>query len=224
MIRRNLSILCALFGLAFASGCSFLSPRPDPTRFYILSATATAPAAATAAAAAQPLRLGLGPVTLPDYLLNPEVVTRVSLNRIELDPASRWAEPFDQNFRAILARDLQTLLGNASVTPYPWYSSTHLDFAIEVNVERFERDPSGATRLVADWRIRDGRSNRALLAHHSSFSAPAAGSSVDNAVAALSRELNDLSRQIADAVTALNSRPAASAALPAPSAGPPPHL
>ncbi len=220
MTRRNLSILCALCGLAFASGCSFLSPRPDPTRFYILTATATPPAAA----AVHPLALGLGPVTLPDYLENPEVVTRVSSNRIELDPASRWAEPFSRNFRAVLARDLETLLGNARVTPYPWYSSTHLDFAVEVNVERFERDSSGVTRLVADWTIRDGRTNRILLVRHSAFSAPAAGPSVDSAVAALSRELNDLSRQIADAVTALDSRPATAAALPAPSAGSPPHL
>ena len=90
-----------------------------------------------------------------------------------------------------------------------------------MTVERFERDGSGGTQLVAIWIIRDGSSDRTLLARQSNFSVSAAtqsdtagasataagssNSSIDSGAAALSIDLGDLSKQIADAIIELNS-------------------
>jgi uncharacterized protein len=206
MKRRDFLIFLAMLSLPLAAGCSsLLSPRPDPTKFYVLTAIA---AADTAPSAARPLAIGLGPVKFPEYLQNPEVVTRVSANQIELSPTDRWAEPLDESFRRVLARNLGTLLATDQVLPFPWDASAKLDYKIELTVERFERDGFGGTHLVATWLIRDGQSDQQLLSRQSNANAAALGgpgNSMDGAAEALSTDLSDLSKQIADAVTELRS-------------------
>jgi uncharacterized lipoprotein YmbA len=213
MKRRNFLIPLALLALPLAGGCSsLLAPRPDPTKFYVLTPIAGTDATPPAPAAGHHQRtIGLGPVKFPDYLAHLEVVTRVSPNRLELSPTDRWAEPLDESFRRVLAHNLATLLDTDQVVPYPWDASAGLDYRIEVTVERFERDGSGGTQLVASWLIRDGHSDQPLLSRRSNLSASAgaqispARSSMDDEAAALSSDLSDLSKQIADAVTELYS-------------------
>jgi uncharacterized lipoprotein YmbA len=213
MKRRDLRIFLAILSLPLAAGCSsLLSPRPDPSKFYVLTAIAAADPSRPAPSAARQLAIGLGPVKFPEYLEHPEVVTRVSPNRLELSATDRWAEPLDESFRRVLASNLATLLGTDQVVPFPWYASAKLDYKIEVTVERFERDGSGGTQLLATWLIRDGQSDQPLLSRQSNLSASdgaqsgSAGSSTDSAAGALSNDLSDLSKQIGDAVTELNSR------------------
>jgi uncharacterized protein len=207
---QTLIFLAAIAMPLTAAGCSsILSPRPDPTKFYVLTALAGADAIPPASAAAPHLAIGLGPVKFPDYLARPEVVTRVSRNRVELSPTDRWAEPLDESFRRVLALNLATLLGTDQVIPFPWDASAKLNYRIEVTVERFEYDASGGTDLAASWLIRRGDSDQPLLSRQSKFNARvqagAGGISVDDAAAALSRDLTDLSKQIADAITSLDS-------------------
>jgi len=221
-MKRLISLtFLAISALALTAGCSsLLAPRPDRTKFYVLTPIANADAAQPTPPAAHQLAIGLGPVKFPDYLSHLEVVTRVSPNRVDLSTTDRWAEPLDESFRRVLALNLATLLGTDQVVPFPWYSTAKFDYRIEVTVERFERDGSGGTQLAANWIIRGGHSDRPLLSRQSNFSesagmapgaatgsssASAAGTSMDAAAAALSADLNDLSKQIAAAITALNS-------------------
>jgi uncharacterized lipoprotein YmbA len=200
MRRRGWANWLATGAIAMAAGCSILSPRPDPTKFYVLTATSTGGAAATSH-----LVIGLGPVKLPAYLEHAEVITRVAPNRLDLSSTDRWAEPLDDNFRRVLAADLTTLIGTDRVLPFPWDLSTKVDYKIEVNVERFERDSSGGAQLTASWIIRDGHSDRVLLTRRADFT-ESAGSGMENSVASLSADLNDLSKQIATAVIDLNQQ------------------
>ncbi len=224
-MKRLISLLfLAISALALAPGCSsLLAPRPDPTKFYVLTPIANADAAQPTPLPAHQFAIGLGPVKFPDYLSHLEVVTRVSPNRVDLSTTDRWAEPLDESFRRVLALNLATLLGTDQVVPFPWYSSAKFNYRIEVTVERFERDGSGGTQLAANWVIRDGHSDRPLLSRQSNFSesagaqpaaagsssANASGTSMDAAAAALSTDLSDLSKQIAAAITTLNSTRAA---------------
>ena len=200
MTRRGWANWLATGAIAMAAGCSILSPRPDPTKFYVLTATSTAGAAATSN-----LVIGLGPVKLPAYLEHAEVITRVAPNRLDLSSTDRWAEPLDDNFRRVLAADLTTLIGTDRVLPFPWDLSTKVDYKIEVNVERFERDSSGGAQLTASWIIRDGHSDRVLLTRPADFT-ESAGSGMESSAASLSADLNDLSKQLATAIIDLNQQ------------------
>jgi uncharacterized lipoprotein YmbA len=200
MRRRGWANWLATGAIAMAAGCTILAPRPDATKFYVLTATSTGGAAATSH-----LVIGLGPVKLPAYLEHAEVITRVAPNRLDLSSTDRWAEPLDDNFRRVLAADLTTLIGTDQVLPFPWDLSTKVDYKIEVNVERFERDSSGGAQLIANWIIRDGHSDRVLLTRPADFT-ESAGSGMENSAASLSADLNDLSKQLATAVVDLNQQ------------------
>jgi uncharacterized lipoprotein YmbA len=200
--RPKCAPLIATLSIALAAGCSFLSPRPDTTKFYVLTAIAGADST-TSARSASRLAVGLGPVKLPDYLAHSEVVTRAAPNRLELSATDRWAEPLDESFRRVLTRNLATLLGTDQVVPFPWDLSVALDYKIEVTVEHFERDASGGTQLAASWIIRDGHDDRLLLSRQANFAESASGG-IEGAAAALSADLSDLSKQLADAIIELN--------------------
>ena len=200
MRRRGWANWLATGAIAMAAGCTILAPRPDATKFYVLTATSTGGAAATSH-----LVIGLGPVKLPEYLEHAEVITRVAPNRLDLSSTDRWAEPLDDNFRRVLAADLTTLIGTDQVLPFPWDLSTKVDYKIEVYVERFERDSSGGAQLIANWIIRDGHSDRVLLTRPADFT-ESAGSGMENSAASLSADLNDLSKQLATAVVDLNQQ------------------
>ena len=53
-----------VFGMMVVSGCSFLDPKPDSSRYFLLRPMAEP----GSVPALDELVLGLGPVTVPDYL------------------------------------------------------------------------------------------------------------------------------------------------------------
>ena len=208
MRRRRLvavaaAVLAVLAG-ALAGGC--FSPRPDPSKFFVLapdgaaSANSIAPAGLTAASAPT---IGLGPIKLPEYLDRDEVVTRVGPNRLELSDQDRWAEPLDNNFKQVIALDLTQALGTHSITFYPWFGTTRVDYQVRIDVYRFETDPHANAQLVAHWQVLDG-SAKLLYAGDCNLSEQARPK--EPVAAALSRTVDGLARQIASAIESLPHR------------------
>jgi uncharacterized lipoprotein YmbA len=195
MIRHGM-----LLGLALgAAGCLSLKPQPDPARFYVLSATVPEPASR------QPgLVVGVGPVTLPDYLDRSQLVTRYGDHRLGLAEASRWAEPLEPMVARVLRDDLVAALGAERGLDHPWARTLAPAPVIEVDVERFERDSAGTARLDARWRVRHGDRSRVGRAQ---LTEPSATPGSDDAVAALSRVLGRLAQDIAAAARELATTP-----------------
>lgn len=186
-----------LAGLVLAAACS-LGPRPDPSRFYVLTSLAETEAA-PADDPLSDLYLGVGPVTLPGYLSRGPIVTRVSPNRIVLSELDRWAEPLEAEFARVLAENLSVLLGTERVRAHPWYASERVDLRVAVRVARFERDSAGAAELIARWTVRD-EEGRELADRRTRLREPADAPATAAAVAAQSRAVADLAREIAAAI------------------------
>lgn len=183
--------------LPIAAGCSF-GPRPDPSRFYVL--TSLAETGAEAAGDPLPeLHLGVGPVTLPRYLSRSPIVTRIGPNRIDVSEMDRWAEPLEEEFARVLAENLSLLLGPERVRRHPWYGSERVDLRVEVQVARFERDSTGVAELLARWSVRDS-AGRELGGRRTRIHEAADAPSTAAAVAAQSRALAALSREVAAAI------------------------
>ena len=145
--------LRAALALALLCGCSILEPRPDPTRFFVLSEAAPA----GAAPAADPeLMIALGPVHLPDYLLRPELVRRLGPNQLEPSRADRWGEPIDRALVRVLCLDLAALLPRSTIVAFPAPAGEKAALQIEIDVAGFEADGAGMARLAARWRVRGG--------------------------------------------------------------------
>lgn len=189
---------------AALAGCGMLAPRPDHTRFYVLAAPSVPERPADERAAG--VIVGLGPVTLPSYLARPEVATRVGPNQITYSPVARWAEPLHSTVAHVLARTVEAELGAGEVLPFPSFGAARLDYAVEVDVRRFESNGDGAATLAAFWSIRDARSRTVLVTRATSLTEHAASPDTAAAVAALSQTLGGLGREIAAGVRQAQAR------------------
>jgi uncharacterized protein len=189
-----------------AAGCSVLSPRPDRSRFYILTPLSEAgPTVAREASTSpdQQLTIGVGPIDFPGYLRRLAVVKRVTPNQIDLSAERRWAEPLDKNFTRVLSENLATELHTQQIEKYPWPLNTKVDYGVEIDVQRFETTSDGQSQLVARWLIRQGQSRNILYASETRASTPV-GADEAGESSALSSDLATLSKEIASRITELN--------------------
>ena len=181
------TVLAVLIG-----GCSFLSPRHDPSRFYTLAAR---PAGTTASSSTSDLSVVVGPVTFPAYLDRNEVAVRVSPSELKYALTERWAEPLVQNFTRVLIENIGRALGSERVsgvvnatTPTPHYS-------VEVVVVRFEASADGKAEATVRWAVRD-KARKVVRIRQSQHERQAAAASVEGGVNALSAALADLADEI----------------------------
>jgi len=214
MVRVQASTLLIV---AFASACA-LNPKEDPTTYYVLSALSDDPSLWSAAGlhgtdvdeatrSAGPelqLRIGVGPITFPQYLERTRMVTRVAENELRFSEIHRWAQPLDDAFRATLARDIEFLLGTRSLILHPWYRTEAPEYTVRVEVTRFERDAEGTAQLTCMWEIRSG-ADQIFTSGVVQLLDPADDATVQASVAAQSRLIAVLSRTVADEIRKLAS-------------------
>jgi uncharacterized lipoprotein YmbA len=185
------------------AGCTFLAPIPEKSRYFLLTPIAAGEHGTQINQQnTSTLVLGLGPVKFPDYLERSEMAERIAPNQVEFLQNDHWAEPLRDNFTHVLSENLTTLLGTQQIIYFPWYSSTHVDYQIAITVDRFECGTQGEGGLEARWSINNPVSGQLLEHRESDLKAPCGGE-VDQGVAAMSRTLADLSRQIATAISQL---------------------
>ena len=196
---RSLASATIVAGLLLA-GCA----ATTPTRFYTLSGVVAPPGGEDLGA--HDLAVGVGPVTLPEYLNRPQIVTRDGSNRVVLADFDSWAEPLDGLFARVLTDNLSLLLGTDDVVPLPLRREVRLDYDIEVNVTRFDVDSGGRAVLDARWVIYRDVSGQLVHGARSTIVEPAPADDQAAGVKALSLALGGLSRQIAAAITADQAR------------------
>jgi uncharacterized lipoprotein YmbA len=194
---RLLLAVRALFVAATIASCSVLTPRPDPSRFFVL---APLPDTASPATGQHLSSLGVGPILLPRYLDRPEIVTRVATNEVKPAVFDYWAGSLSHQFQTVLTQNLQILVQPDRVQTYPWYAGAAPELVVEVDVQRFEPSSDGRAELAARWRVRKGSALGTLRAGESSLTRPLGGADADAAAEALSSLLDDFSRELAKAI------------------------
>ena len=200
----KMSLAVAAFA-AIAAGCSPLAPRPDYSKFFILTPNSADPETGSVGAptsVTSHLVIGIGPIDFPDYLRRAEVVTRTAPNQVVLSEQDRWAEPLDKNFSRILTENLARSLNTQRIEKYPWPRKTQVDYQIVIDVQRFETTSDNESQLIARWIIKDGQSGKDLYGSETTAREPVAAGDT-GASAALSSDLAILSTEIATRVTAL---------------------
>jgi uncharacterized protein len=169
-----------------------------PTSFYTLSTVAERGAAARSG---KRLVVGLGTITLPQYLDRPDLVTREGPNQMRLAEFHQWAQPLEPLLTRVMAEDLFALLGAEDVIPLPQRRDVPLDRVVEVDVNRFEANQAGEVVLDARWRVYEG-DDETLLASGRSMVAEQGAPVPDYEaiVAAMSRAVGEVSAEIAFAI------------------------
>ncbi len=181
--------------LALLTGCA-----SDPvTRYYVLAPTASAPAAKAAE-----VSVVIKDVRLPQYLERPQIVTRGSDYRLVMADYELWAGDLRQDMTRVLAENLARLLESDRVVAAPHMLKLQPDVRVEVEIQRFERDPGGKVELAARWWLTRGLDG-ALLASPATTLAGTplpAGAPFEAVVASMSAVYGDLAREIARSIQA----------------------
>jgi uncharacterized protein len=198
-MRASIRGLMAAGALAVAvvAGCS-----SDPaTRFYLLTPLPPSERAREVGPGPAPV-VGLRPVTLPEELDRQQIVTRVGATQLQMAEFDRWAAPLRDNFPRVLAEDLAILIPAERVLLFSWSRETAIDYEVTVAVTRFEGTQGGDCSLVADWTIARRSGKEASTAGRSRHTERAGGSYAE-LVAAQSRLVGALGRDIATALNAI---------------------
>ncbi len=201
MRKMNHWVASVMIGLPLLAQAGCASSKPS--RYYLLSAMNPTESAKEDLG----VSLGIGPIEFPKYLNRPQIVTRGSRNRLYLGEFDRWAEPLEQNFARVLAENLAVLLSTDDVVQYPWKRSARVDYQIIVTVNRFDAARAGDTVLHARWTVDDGDGHTLVAPRASRIAEPAGSPDYEAIVRAGSRALEELSRQIGEALREIKPTP-----------------
>lgn len=197
-MRHLLAYYLIAVMLSALAGCA----TTPPSRFYILSPV-------TADAATQPAgpatAIGVGPVDLPKYLNRPQIAMRSGANELFYDETQRWAETLQDNVTAVLTENLSRLVPTDRVAVFPWGRTTTIDYQVEAQISRFDADAGGDVVLSANWKLYREESREVVAQKKTVISEPVDGTGYTDIVAAQSRALASLSREIAGAIRAAAS-------------------
>jgi uncharacterized lipoprotein YmbA len=200
----NSLIRSVLIALSLA-GCGTFSPRPDPSRFFTLSSLPEVEQARLKnSTRPEKMFLGIGPIKSPSYLDRQEIVVRSAQNRFEVSENDRWAEPLQENFSRVLSENLALLLDTDLIVIYPWSPANRPRYHVEIEVLRLEANSERNGQLFARWSVLDGLDKKVAVVKESRIIRNAKDKSTDSSVAALSEAVGDLSREIANAVSAID--------------------
>lgn len=184
--------------LLFALGSCGTTP---PSRFYMLEPLAQSDTRPVSTDEHSEVHIGIGPIQFAEYLDRTQIVTRADGTQVKLAETHRWAEPLHDNFARILAENLSFLVNTDKVSLHPSRNWPDVDYQVLVNVWQLDASRQGKVTLVANWSIRANNGSDLLTMRKSVFSSavePAA--SYTDIVSALSKTVDMLSREIAQAI------------------------
>jgi hypothetical protein len=199
---RLVGVILLAFSYLMA-GCTFIGGTQQPTKNYVLNSLYSEEIETQAVADLNDIGILVGPIRMALYLDRSDIVIRDGQNQIRLAEFSQWAGPLQENFSRVLAENLSVLLATNSVGIFPGTRAMLFDFNVTVNVTRFDGIPGEKADLRARWGILDKNRKKMLFENHSVLSQPTKDDSMEALIAAESRTLADLSREIAEAIKTL---------------------
>lgn len=168
MLSKNILRMLLVFTI-LGEVCLVALPgclRSKPSRFYLLSSqsgAAQTTGAPAAPATRRPLVIGLGPVSLADYLDRPQIVLRTDDAPIRLAEFDRWAESLKETLTQALQQNLSALLGTDQVLVGAGNLSRPVDGQVALDVTRLDGELGGEARLEGQWTLY-GPDGKAVLA------------------------------------------------------------
>lgn len=195
-MKRTFSFLKILFALSLPvlgiSGC--LLGKSEPVAFYTLNPIPqttgrTGPAPGTLVAVL--------PVVIPSVIDRPQIVTRADDNRILISDTHYWGGSLGNNFTHVLAANLDVLLAPNHIHALSDAHAPDEAYRLSVVVNQFDGQLADTVRLNASWTIREVKTRKTTAVGNSVIQEPVSGGGYGDLVAAASRAVAALSREIA---------------------------
>ena len=207
MIRNQLRIVARWFVLlsicTVFAGCIGKN-SPEVTYFSLLSMeqmgeTIVAPSGSD-------LRIGIGPISIPDALKRTQLVIRDAQNIYRFDEFNRWAGILEKDIEYVLGDNLGDLLGADKIAFFPWMHYFTPTYRVIIDIIQFDGELAGEAILSARWAIADADGKVNLAGGKSVYRQPVEGGDYMGLVKAESQLLAELSRELAKAIKKLSGQ------------------
>ncbi len=122
-----------------------------PSRYYMLSADARGWPGVDG------LTVGVGPISIPDYLKGRGMVLGREEHQLQVSEFDRWAEPLESGITRVTILNLAALLDTRQISNFPWRSDAVPEYAVRIGVVQLTARRDDAI-LVASWTVLRPRS------------------------------------------------------------------
>lgn len=189
-------LLAALAGCLAIAGCAGQSA---PARHYVISSVDSGAPVRQASARDGPV-VAVTLSSLPDYLNQNGIVTRTRENEVTRAEDNLWAGSLTDEITRAIAENLSRQVPTDRVVLGSNRQTIPIDYTVDIEIVTFERGWNNAVQLVARWSLFRGDEKNLLTMRRSQIEQPAEGPDYDATVAAMSRALGDLTREMAVAI------------------------
>ncbi|MCV6605654.1 MAG: PqiC family protein [Porticoccaceae bacterium] len=177
---------------ALLAGCS----STPQSNYYLLHSTATN------ASSPCDCSIGIGPVTVAEYLNRPQITTSAEPGRLNIDQFHRWGEPLRHNIERTVLENLATLTGSSQLRIHPWRQGQRPGYRVAINILSMDRAAGNATVKV-QWQV-DAEAGQSSGTQLQTFSSPVADDSYAALAQGFSQALLQLSEKIAEQLDSLS--------------------
>ncbi len=139
---------------------------------------------------------GIGPVFLPEPLLQPGLVSHVGGQQLDVSLYNVWAGNLQDAVTRVLAANIAELGQVDAVWPFPWDNRSRPNRQVRVVFEQFSGAIGGEVVLKAKWALTENNGETILLQKRAHLTQAAAGNDYGHYVEALNLLINTLSQNI----------------------------
>jgi uncharacterized lipoprotein YmbA len=129
-----------LLAICLLAGCGIGSKS-----FYVLTADGPAPSGGGPG-------IGVGPVTLAEYIDRPNLVIAESPNQLSVAEDHRWAGDLSASITRVTAANLGRQLDTGNVRTYPWRNDGEISYQVTLDIRQLHAGGDGFAVIEAGWR------------------------------------------------------------------------
>ena len=137
-VQRSLQWCLVFVAVLLLAGCI---SRSAPTVNYYSLLTMEQLQDTEVLASLPEVKLGVGPVSIPDSLKRSQIATRQQSNQYEFAEFNRWAGVLEKDIASVLGDNLGQLLGIEKVGFFPWLHHFKPSYRVMVDVIRYDGSP-----------------------------------------------------------------------------------
>jgi uncharacterized lipoprotein YmbA len=113
--------------------------------FYVLTADGPAPSGGGSG-------IGVGPITLAEYIDRPNLVIAESENQLSVAEDHRWAGDLSASITRVMAANLGRRLNTGNVRTYPWRNDGEITHQVTLDIRQLHAGADGYAVIEAGWR------------------------------------------------------------------------
>lgn len=126
---------------------SLLASCSQPNKsFYMLTASGPVPSGGG-------VGIGVGPVSLAEYIDRPNLVTQEAPNQLAVAEDHRWAGDLSAGISRVVAANLGRDLKSGNVRTYPWLRDEEIRYQVTLDVRQLHSESDGFAVIEAGWRV-----------------------------------------------------------------------